>query len=180
MSEKAVLMSEDDLLRAVVRISHQIVEKHHGTDNLCLVGILTRGVPLAKRLAESIYSFERVNVPVGALDITLYRDDLTEKSLEPIVNSTDVPFDVNGKNVVLVDDVIYTCRTARAAIDAVMKLGRPAKITLAVLVDRGHAELPIRPTFVGKNVPTSLDEVIKVKLSETDGETLVTIETLNR
>ncbi len=173
--QKSVLMNEDDIKRALLRISHQIVEKNHGTKNLCIVGILTRGVPLAKRISKNILLFENEMLSVGALDITLYRDDLTQKSIEPIVNSTSIPFDITGKHVVLVDDVIYTCRTARAAIEALMKIGRPSKISLAVLVDRGHSELPIKPTYVGKNVPTSTNEVIKVKLKETDGETVVTL-----
>lgn len=170
---KANLMTEDDLNRALVRISHQIIEKNHGTENLCLIGIRTRGVPLAQRISRNINQIENADVPVGALDITLYRDDLSMLGEEPVVNSTDVPFSLDGKIVVLVDDVIFTARTARAAMDAVMKLGRPSRIYLAVLIDRGHSELPIRPNFVGKNIPTSYDEIVAVNLAETDGKTCV-------
>ncbi|HOO22636.1 MAG TPA: bifunctional pyr operon transcriptional regulator/uracil phosphoribosyltransferase PyrR [Clostridia bacterium] len=172
---KAEIMNEGDINRALIRISHQIIEKNHGTDGLCLVGIKTRGVPLAKRIAEIIKSIENVEIPVGALDITLYRDDLSALSDEPVLNSTEIPFSIDKKKVILVDDVIYTCRTARAAMDAVMTLGRPDRVYLAVLIDRGHSELPIRPTFVGKNIPTSLNEIVAVNLEETDGETKVTL-----
>ena len=172
---KAEIMNEGDINRALIRISHQIIEKNHGTDGLCLVGIKTRGVPLAKRIAEIIKSIENVEIPVGALDITLYRDDLSALSDELVLNSTEIPFSIDKKKVILVDDVIYTCRTARAAMDAVMTLGRPDRVYLAVLIDRGHSELPIRPTFVGKNIPTSLNEIVAVNLEETDGETKVTL-----
>jgi len=172
---KAEIMNEGDINRALIRISHQIIEKNHGTDGLCLVGIKTRGVPLAKRIAEIIKSIENVEIPVGALDITLYRDDLSALSDEPVLNSTEIPFSIDKKKVILVDDIIYTCRTARAAMDAVMTLGRPDRVYLAVLIDRGHSELPIRPTFVGKNIPTSLNEIVAVNLEETDGETKVTL-----
>ncbi len=172
---KAEIMNEGDINRALIRISHQIIEKNHGTDGLGLVGIKTRGVPLAKRIAEIIKSIENVEIPVGALDITLYRDDLSALSDEPVLSSTEIPFSIDKKKVILVDDVIYTCRTARAAMDAVMTLGRPDRVYLAVLIDRGHSELPIRPTFVGKNIPTSLNEIVAVNLEETDGETKVTL-----
>ena len=167
---KAQLMDEADISRALVRISHEIVEKNHGAEDLCLIGIKTRGVPLAQRLAQNIESFTGTKIDVGKLDITLYRDDLTTIAKDPVLSDTDVPFSVEGKTVVLTDDVIFTGRTARAALDAVMQLGRPSRIQLAVLIDRGHTELPIRANFVGKNVPTSSSEVIEVRLPESDGE----------
>ncbi|MBQ3285712.1 MAG: bifunctional pyr operon transcriptional regulator/uracil phosphoribosyltransferase PyrR [Ruminococcus sp.] len=173
MEYKAALMSSDDVDRALKRISHQIIEKNHGLENVCLIGIRTRGVPLAKRLQRHIEAIEGVTVPVGELDITLYRDDLSRIGEMPAVRGSSVDFSIEDKTVVLVDDVIYTARTARAAMEAVMKLGRPAKIQLCVLVDRGHTELPIRPNFVGKNIPTSTDEVVAVRLTETDGENAV-------
>jgi pyrimidine operon attenuation protein/uracil phosphoribosyltransferase len=163
------IMTADDLRRAVVRISHEIVEKHGGTEHLAIVGIQRRGVPLAHRVAESIAQNERVRLPVGALDITFYRDDLSMVAHQPIVKGTDLPFDINGQTIVIVDDVLYTGRTARAAMDALMDFGRPAAIRLAVLVDRGHRELPIRADHVGKNVPTSRDEIIRVHVVEFDG-----------
>lgn len=168
-------MNEADLDRALVRISHQIIENNRGTENICLIGIKTRGVPLARRIAKNIKKIENTDIEVGALDITLYRDDLSVIATEPIVSDTNVPFSVIGKTVILVDDVIFTSRTARAALDAVMKLGRPDKIQLAVLIDRGHSELPIKANFIGKNIPSSLNEVIIVRLAEYDGETNVGI-----
>lgn len=175
MEYKSTLMSADDISRALRRVAHQIIEKNHGTEDLCLVGIRTRGVPLAYRLAENINAFENVSVPVGELDITLYRDDLSLVSEAPTVKGSKVDFSVEGKTVILVDDVIYTGRTARAALDAVMKLGRPQKIQLCVLIDRGHSELPIKANFVGKNIPTSVEEVVGVRLKETDDEEAVKI-----
>jgi pyrimidine operon attenuation protein/uracil phosphoribosyltransferase len=175
MKFKARIMNEDDVRRALLRISHQIIEKNHGTENLCLIGIKTRGAPLARRIAQNIKAIENVDVDVGELDITLYRDDLDKLSLDPVVNETNVPFSVVDRTVVLVDDVIFTGRTARAAMDAVMAIGRPAKIQLAVLIDRGHLELPIKATYVGKNIPTSLKEVVAVRLTEQDGKTEVVI-----
>jgi pyrimidine operon attenuation protein/uracil phosphoribosyltransferase len=175
MTYKSRIMDAEALNRAVVRISHEIIEKNHGTQDLCLIGIRRRGVPLAGRMAAVIGQTENVSVPVGVLDITLYRDDLTSVSDSPTVNATEIPFSVSGKRVVLVDDVIYTGRTARAAIEALFSLGRPACIQLAVLIDRGHRELPIRPDFVGKNIPTSRSEMICVNLPEFDGETGVTL-----
>ena len=172
---KARIMDETALERTLVRIAHQIIEKNQGTDGLCLVGIKTRGVPLAERLAENIENIEGIRVPVGKLDITLYRDDLSTVADAPVVSDTHVPFDIHGKTVVLVDDVIFTTRTARAAMDALIALGRPARIQLFALIDRGHAEFPIRPNFVGKNIPTSLKEVVVVRLQETDGEDSVSI-----
>ena len=169
-------MTAEDIRRATIRISHEIVEKHAGTDGLALVGIQRRGVPLAKRLAVAIRENEGVDVPVGALDITFYRDDLSLVAQQPIVKGTDIAFDLNGRTIVLVDDVLYTGRTIRAAMDALIDYGRPQAIRLAVLVDRGHRELPIRADHVGKNVPTSREEVVKVTLEETDGEDAVEIE----
>lgn len=170
------IMADEDVRRAVVRISHEIVEKHAGTDGLALIGIQRRGVPLAERIAEAIREHEGVVVPVGALDITFYRDDLSMIAQQPIVKGTAIPFDLNGRTVVLVDDVLYTGRTIRAAMDALIDFGRPQAIRLAVLVDRGHRELPIRADHVGKNVPTSREETVRVQLSEIDGEDAVEIE----
>ena len=169
MKLKADLMSSEDMKRALKRMSHQILERNHGAENLVFLGIKRRGVPLAERLSSNINAIEGVEVPVGELDITLYRDDLSLTSEEPVVNSSHVPFDVTGKTVVLVDDVIYTGRTARAALDATSSLGRAARIQLAVLVDRGHRELPIRADYVGKNVPTAGNELIAVQVEEIDG-----------
>ena len=168
MSEK-VLMSEEEIRRALVRIAHEIVEKNHGCDDLVFVGIRTRGLPLAQRLAEIINYFEKVSPPVGALDISFYRDDLSYLGIQPVVQRTDIPVDVAGKQVILVDDVLFTGRSIRAAMDALIDFGRPRSIQLAVLVDRGHRELPIRADYAGKNIPTALDEEVEVRLQETDG-----------
>jgi pyrimidine operon attenuation protein/uracil phosphoribosyltransferase len=173
LTPKAQLMNANDVQRALRRIAHEIVERNRGAERLALVGIHTRGVPIAEHLAELIAGFEGVTPPVGKLDITLYRDDLTEIALQPVVKKTEVPFDVHGVGIVLCDDVLYTGRTARAALDALIDMGRPSVIQYAVLVDRGHRELPIRADYVGKNVPTSRLEVVKVKLEESDGETAV-------
>lgn len=173
MEFRSELMDKSAVERALVRIAHQIIEKNKSAENLCLIGIQTRGVPLAARLAENIRSIEGADVPVGQLDITLYRDDLSTIAENPILNATDIPFNVTGKTIVLCDDVIFTGRTARAALDAVMALGRPARIQLFALIDRGHRELPIRPDYVGKNIPTSRNEIVSVRLEETDGETCV-------
>ena len=173
MTPKAILMNEEEMGRALKRMAHQILENNQGAGNIVFLGIKRRGVPLAKVLARNIKIIENTNVPVGELDITLYRDDLTQLSDMPAVSDTSVPFDVNGRRVVLVDDVLYTGRTARAAIDAVFSLGRPACVQLAVLVDRGHRELPIRPDFVGKNLPTARGELVAVCLPPFDGETAV-------
>ncbi len=170
------IMTGDEIRRAVVRISHEIVEKHAGTDGLVLVGIQRRGVPLARRLVDAIEEHEAVRLPVGALDITFYRDDLSMLAQQPVVKGTDLPFDVTGTTVVLVDDVLYTGRTIRAAMDALMEYGRPQAIRLAVLVDRGHRELPIRADHVGKNVPTSREEIVRVRVEELDGEDAVDID----
>ena len=172
---KAQIMDEQSFERTLVRISHQIIEKNHGVDDLCLIGIKTRGIPLARRVAANIKAIEGVDVSVGELDITLYRDDLSRIADAPVVSATNIPFSVTGKTVVLVDDVIFTGRTARAALDAVMDVGRPARIQLFCMIDRGHAELPIKATYVGKSIPTSHSEVVSVKLQETDGETNVSI-----
>ena len=170
------IMAAEDVRRATTRISHEIVEKQAGTEGLVLIGIQRRGVPLAHRIAQAILEHEGVVVPVGALDITFYRDDLSLVAQQPIVKGTQIPFDLNGRTVVLVDDVLYTGRTIRAAMDALIDFGRPQAIRLAVLVDRGHRELPIRADHVGKNVPTSREELVRVQLEETDGEDAVEIE----
>ena len=172
------IMAAEDVRRAVIRVSHEIVEKQAGTDGLVLVGIQRRGVPLAHRVADAIREHEGVEVPVGALDITFYRDDLSLIAQQPIVKGTQIPFDLNGSTVVLVDDVLFTGRTIRAAMDALIDFGRPQAIRLAVLVDRGHRELPIRADHVGKNVPTSREEMVRVLLLETDGEDAVEIARL--
>ena len=173
MREKAILLDEISVERALMRVAHQITEKNSDMNAVCLIGIKTRGVPLAERLARNIAEITGSAPAVGTLDITLYRDDLTRVADSPIVREPQIPFPVEGKTVVLCDDVIYTGRTIRAAMDAVMDSGRPARIQLFELIDRGHRELPIRPDFVGKNVPTSHSEVITVRLAETDGETCV-------
>jgi pyrimidine operon attenuation protein/uracil phosphoribosyltransferase len=171
---KARVMGPDDIRRALVRVAHEIVEANRGTEDLVIVGIRTRGAPLADRVAEAIASFEGVDLPSGALDVTLYRDDVALKSPRSL-EATTVPSDLDGRVVVLVDDVLYTGRTIRAAFDAVLDLGRPRAIRLAVLVDRGHREFPIRADFVGKNLPTSSEEEVRVKLEEIDGEDAVLI-----
>ena len=170
------IMTAEEIRRAVIRISHEIVEKQAGTDGLVLVGIQRRGVPLAQRLAEAISQNEGDRLPVGALDITFQRDDLSQLGHAPLVKGTDVPFPIEGATVVLVDDVLYTGRTVRAAMDALREFGRPRAVRLAVLVDRGHRELPIRADHVGKNVPTSREEVVRVRVHEVDGEDAVDIE----
>lgn len=174
MPEKT-LMSSVDMERALVRIAHEIVERNKGAEHLVLVGMQTRGVPLAQRLATTIKNLEGVAIPVGSLDISLYRDDLSSLELKPILHRTDVPTDITNKHVILVDDVFYTGRSIRAAMDAIMDLGRPQTIQLAVLVDRGHRELPIRADYVGKNIPTSKSEEIQVQVVEVDGDDKVTI-----
>jgi pyrimidine operon attenuation protein/uracil phosphoribosyltransferase len=172
------IMTADDIRRAITRISHEIVEKQAGIEDLVLVGIQRRGVVLARRLAESIAGHEGVELPVGALDITFYRDDRARLGPHPVVKGTDVPFGIEDETVVLVDDVLYTGRTIRAAMDALREFGRPSAIRLAVLVDRGHRELPIRADHVGKNVPTAREELVRVRVAEIDGEDAVDIETL--
>jgi pyrimidine operon attenuation protein/uracil phosphoribosyltransferase len=176
MSDRT-LMTPKDMQRALVRVAHEIVERNKGARQLILVGMQTRGVPIAKRLAATIQKLEGINVPVGSLDISLYRDDLSSLSLKPTVHRTDIPVDVTDKQIVLVDDVFYTGRSIRAAMDALIDLGRPQSIQLAVLVDRGHRELPIRADYVGKNIPTSKNEEIKVEIEEVDGADKVVIVT---
>jgi pyrimidine operon attenuation protein/uracil phosphoribosyltransferase len=171
---KAQVMGPDDIRRALTRIAHEIVETNRGTEDLVIVGIRTRGAPLADRVAAAIAEFEGVGLPSGALDVTLYRDDVALRSPRGL-EATTIPGDLDGRVVVLVDDVLYTGRTIRAAFDAVLDLGRPRAIRLAVLVDRGHRELPIRADHVGKNLPTSSDEVVKVHVDEVDGEDAVLI-----
>ncbi|KKB39275.1 bifunctional pyr operon transcriptional regulator/uracil phosphoribosyltransferase PyrR [Bacillus thermotolerans] len=175
--EKAIVMDEQAIRRALTRVAHEILEKNKGIENCVLIGIKTRGIYLAKRLAERIKQIEGQEIPVGDLDITLYRDDLSIKTInqEPQVKGSDIPVDITNKVVVLVDDVLYTGRTVRAALDAVMDIGRPSHIQMAVLVDRGHRELPIRADYVGKNIPTSSSERIVVKLEEVDKTDAVTI-----
>lgn len=167
-TNKTILMDEDGIRRALTRIAHEIVEKNKGMEDLVLVGIRTRGVPLAERIAAEIERIEGVRTPVGTLDITLYRDDLSLLSYQPVVRATQIPVDIQGKTIVLTDDVLFTGRTIRAALDALIDMGRPYIIQLAVLVDRGHRELPIRADYVGKNVPTSARESVSVKLRELD------------
>ena len=175
MKEKAKILDKDGICRALMRIAHEILEKNKGIENLCLVGIRNRGVYLAKRLAECIKKIEDKDVPVGILDITLYRDDLTLISSQPVVRKTEIDFDINDKNLVLVDDVLYTGRTVRAALDALVDFGRPKSIQLAVLVDRGHRELPVRADYAGKNIPTSQKETVEVRLEDIDGREEVVI-----
>jgi len=169
LREKAKLMSETDIERALRRMAHEIVESNKGLKEVVLVGIQRRGVFLAHRIREVLRQIEQEKVPTGELDITLYRDDLTLLHDHPVVHSTSMPLDITGKRIILVDDVIYTGRTIRAALDALMDLGRPSVVQLAVLVDRGHRELPVAPNFVGKNVPTSREEVVEVRMTEIDG-----------
>ena len=175
MKLKTNLLDEKAIKRTLIRISHEIIEKNKGTENIVLVGIKRRGYPLAKRIANNIENIEGVKVPVGYVDITLYRDDITEIKDTPKINSFDLGVDVKGKKVILVDDVLFTCRTVRAAIEAVIDSGRPDTIQLAVLIDRGHKELPIRADYVGKNIPTSRSEIIAVEIEEIDGEDSVKI-----
>ncbi|MGO5067147.1 MULTISPECIES: bifunctional pyr operon transcriptional regulator/uracil phosphoribosyltransferase PyrR [unclassified Clostridium] len=175
MNLKAVIMDEVKIKRSITRISHEIIEKNKGGQDIVLVGIKRRGVPIAKRIAENIKNFEGIDIPVGILDISLYRDDLSELSKDPIVKDNRLDINIKDKKIILVDDVIYTGRTVRAAIQAIFDNDRPGKIQLAVLVDRGHRELPIRPDYVGKNIPTSLSENILVELNEIDGNDSVKI-----
>ena len=173
--EETVVMAENEIRRTLIRIAHEIVEKNKGVDNLALIGIRTRGVFLAKRLAQEIFKIEKKEIPVGTLDITLYRDDLSLIARQPLVLKTEIPFDVSRKKIVLIDDVLYTGRTIRAAMDAIVDLGRPQVIQLVVLIDRGHREFPIRADYIGKNIPTSKKEIVKVRLKEVDGEDKVGI-----
>lgn len=175
MKFKTLILDENSVNRTITRLSHEILEKNKGAENLALIGIKTRGVPFANILAQNVLKIEGTTLPVGELDITLYRDDLSELCAQPTVNSSKIDFDVKNKDIILCDDVIFTGRTVRAAIEAIMKLGRPKSIQLAVIVDRGHRELPIRPDFVGKNIPTSLNEVVAVKFKTLDQETSVSL-----
>ncbi|MFO7654642.1 MAG: bifunctional pyr operon transcriptional regulator/uracil phosphoribosyltransferase PyrR [Candidatus Krumholzibacteriia bacterium] len=175
LTEKAVIMNAKEMGRALKRMAHEILEAQKGTENLVLLGVQRRGVPLARRIQEVIRQVEGVEVPLGTVDITFYRDDLSTLGPSPTVSRTEVPFDISGRIIVLVDDVLYTGRTVRAAMDEIMDWGRPQAIRLAVLIDRGHRELPIRPDYVGKNVPTSQREVIKVKVEEFDGKEEVAV-----
>ena len=175
MKEKAQLMDEKAIGRAITRISHEIIEGNKGIEDVVLVGIKTRGVPIADRIGKKIQQIEGASVNTGEVDITLYRDDLKKIDVDPVINGSNVQFSIDDKIVILVDDVLYTGRTVRSALDAIIDIGRPKAIQLAVLVDRGHRELPIRADYVGKNVPTSKGEIISVKLSEIDGEDSVTI-----
>ena len=176
MSEK-ILMTAEEIRRTLARVAHEILEQNKTVQDIILVGMRTRGVPLARRIAQLIENFEGLRTPVGALDISLYRDDLSSLDIQPVVHRTDIPVSVDGKAVVLVDDVLYTGRSIRAAMDALIDLGRPDSIQLAVLIDRGHRELPIRANYVGKNVPSAQDEEIQVQLEETDGKDEVTLIT---
>jgi pyrimidine operon attenuation protein / uracil phosphoribosyltransferase len=169
MIEKANILNPDDLERVIKRISHEILERNRGSENLVIIGLRKRGVPLARRIADRIESFEEKKVDFGKLDISFYRDDFGMK-IKSDVEKTEIGFDITDKNVILVDDVLFTGRTIRAAMDAIIDLGRPRSIQLVVLIDRGHRELPIRADYVGKNVPTSRNELVMVKLKETDGE----------
>lgn len=175
MTPKAQIMDAATLRRSLARMTHEIIERNNGTENVCLVGVKTRGIPLAQALAENMEKFEGRKVPLGYLDITRHRDDLTEAEKQAVSAECHIPCDIREKTVVIVDDVLYTGRTARAAMEAVFSIARPKAIQLAVLIDRGHRELPIRPDFVGKNVPTAQSETVSVRLDSCDGETAVYI-----
>ena len=174
MKEKALLLNENDIERILKRISHEIIERNKGSENLVFIGIQKRGVPVAERIAKNIEKLEKNDLKVGKLDITFYRDDVASK-LKPVIEITDIPFKIDDKDIILVDDVLYTGRTIRASLDAIIDFGRPKTIQLVVLVDRGHRELPIRADYVGKNIPTARNESVEVKLKETDGVDMVMI-----
>jgi len=174
--KKATVLTKEEINRAITRISHEILERNKGAGDLAIVGIRTRGYVLAERIAEIISRIDATELPVGGLDITLYRDDLSAVAEQPIIHKTEIDFDIEGKNIILVDDVLYTGRTIRSALDALIDFGRPKSIQLAVLIDRGHRELPIRADYVGKNLPTSPKELVQLKLEEVDGEDSVFIE----
>jgi len=165
---KRKIMDEEQIKKALIRMSHEIIEKNKGTKDIAIVGIRNRGAYLAEKIAVYIEEIDKNKIPTGILDITLYRDDLTAISYQPVVHKTEIDFDITGKKIILVDDVLYTGRTIRCALDALIDFGRPKNIQLAILIDRGHRELPIRPDYIGKNVPTSLDEIVDVKLKEVD------------
>ncbi|MDD5669119.1 MAG: bifunctional pyr operon transcriptional regulator/uracil phosphoribosyltransferase PyrR [Candidatus Omnitrophica bacterium] len=169
MKEKTKILDKESINRILNRMAHEILEKNKGTGELCIIGIRTHGAFLASRMGTRIKLIENKEVPVGILDITLYRDDLTLISSQPVVHKTEIDFDITGKHVILVDDVLYTGRTVRAALDALVDFGRPTTIQLAVLIDRGHRELPIRPDYVGKNIPTAQQETIEVRMEESEG-----------
>ena len=173
MNIKAKIIDEEGLKRTITRLSHEIIERNKGTQNIVLVGMRTRGEFIAKRIHEKIREIDGANLHLGVLDVTLYRDDFRTRLKQPEVHTTNITFDISEKDIILIDDVLYTGRTARAALDALMDLGRPSTIQFCVLVDRGHRELPIRADFVGKNIPTSIDEEVKVKLNEVDDEDAV-------
>jgi pyrimidine operon attenuation protein / uracil phosphoribosyltransferase len=170
-----VIMTAEDIRRTIARVSHEIIERNKSLSDIILVGMLTRGVPLARRLSANIKSFEGLEIPVGVLDISLYRDDLDSMDFKPVINSSQIPTDIHDKTIILVDDVLYTGRSTRAALDALIDFGRPATIQLAVLVDRGHRELPIRADYIGKNIPSARSEEIKVELIEIDSVDQVSI-----
>src|SRR5438132_8382307 len=173
--EKAEIMTAPEIERTLVRLAHEIVERNNGTKNLALIGIWRRGVPLAERLARSIREFEKAQVPVGYLDINLYRDDLSTVATQPVIQSTEIHFPINDTTIVLIDDVLYTGRTVRAAMEALLDYGRPRSIQLCALIDRGHRELPIQADYVGKYVQTSDDEIVEVRMMEEDGEERVVL-----
>ncbi|MBM7869350.1 pyrimidine operon attenuation protein/uracil phosphoribosyltransferase [Clostridium pascui] len=175
MNLKAVILDDKAMKRALARVAHEIIEKNKGVEDIVLIGVKRRGVPLAQKIAKNIEEFEGVKVPVGSVDITLYRDDLSTLNEDPNINNDKIEVEIKDKKVIIVDDVIYTGRTVRASIDAVLHNGRPNMIQLAVMVDRGHRELPIRPDYVGKNIPTSHEEIVSVAVSEIDGEDSVKI-----
>lgn len=168
MTYKSTLMDSDAVTRALKRISFEIIEKNQGTDDLCIIGIKTRGISIAKAISNNIKNIEGKSIPFGTLDISLYRDDLSTKTPDATLNQTDIDFDINGKTVILTDDVIFTGRTVRAAIEALFTMGRPKAIRLAILIDRGHRELPFKADYIGKNIPTSLSEVVRVTFPEYD------------
>lgn len=175
MSEKALIMDSVAVDRALARITHEIIEKNKGLDDVCLIGVKTRGVPLARKLAKNMFKFEDVEVPVGELDITMHRDDLPEEVKSAKATESNIPFDLTDKIAIIVDDVLFTGRTARAAIETVFSFGRPKALQFVAFVDRGHRELPIRADYVGKNLPTSKNEIVKMKIDDIDGETGVYI-----
>jgi pyrimidine operon attenuation protein/uracil phosphoribosyltransferase len=168
--DRALVMDEKAIHRALVRIAHEIIENNKGTENMAIIGIRARGAPLAQRIVEIMNQIEGTQIPVGSMDITLYRDDIQTKLEQPLIQKTEIDFDVVDKTIILVDDVLFTGRTIRAALDQIIDFGRPKSIQLAVLIDRGHRELPIRADYVGKNIPTAFDDLVEVKIKEIDGE----------